>query len=188
MPYNSREDKERRSQALQWESWECIRGMNPALLTSLHSSSQPKILHRTWTLKQNKKSLTLNRKRFGVWYSPVRRTMLISFPKKEGDGSLVNVVSNPWAKTHVAMLLCWIRHCINWEAQPAAYLPELILLTHPLCTHGLKRKNTRAHWYCSRDSSSSRAGCRCSDSRTWGAQIKQLKCTWSVFYPKHQEP
>jgi len=60
---------------------------------------------------------------------------------------------------------------INWGTQPIAYLTELILSTHPLCTHGLKRKNTRAHWCHSQDSSNSHARCRYSDSRTWGAQM-----------------
>jgi len=59
MHRNSREDKEGRSRALQWESWQCIRGINPALLTSLHSNSQPKILHRMRTLKQHRKKINL---------------------------------------------------------------------------------------------------------------------------------
>lgn len=71
-------------------------------LTSQHLPCAPTL----WRKKTPKgqilgENLTLKWKRFCVWYSAVRRTVLMSSPKSEGEEKRFRVAWNPWRKQQI---------------------------------------------------------------------------------------
>lgn len=146
------------TKGLQWESWECSRGINPTFPAQATSHLAEKMdleagQATDWPwIGSDWVSDTL------PWAAPCRCR------SRRGKG-MTAFPTWPQILGRQARGVVWngTSRGGNWGAQPRAYLPGWISGSPSLCSRVWGRRSTRARWCRSGGSSSSHGGSRCSE-------------------------